>query len=165
MVQVGPLDAGVVQTWLTILLMDMEDLIKRDLAVLWHPCSQMSDYEDFPPLPIVGAQGVYLELADGRRLIDAISSWWCRSLGHGDNRIANAIAEQAQSFEQVILANTTNEAVVDCCERILAVANGYGPEHWGAPSAGRLPGHFGKVFLADNGSTAVEIAIKMALQA
>lgn len=121
----------------------------RDLDVLWHPCSQMRDYADFPPLEVAGAEGSWLHLADGRRVLDAISSWWCKALGHGHPRLRAALVEQAARFEHVILANTTNDHVVRFCERILAMANG----------------HFGKVFFADNGSTGVEVALKMALQA
>jgi adenosylmethionine---8-amino-7-oxononanoate aminotransferase len=142
------------------------DLAARDLAAFWHPCAQMRDYRDFPPLEIVGARGTRLTLADGRQILDAISSWWCKALGHGHPRLAAALREQQEAFEHVITANTTSAPLVRFCERILAAANGHPAAAWG-PSAppGRLPGHFGKVFLADNGSTAVEIALKMALQA
>lgn len=127
-------------------------LTDRDLAVLWHPCSQMMDYRDFPPLEVVSADGCRIRLTDGREILDAISSWWCRSLGHGHPQLVAALKAQADRFSQVILAHTTNEPAVRFCERILAAAN-----------AGTA--HFAKVFLADNGSTAVEIALKMALQA
>lgn len=142
------------------------DLAARDLAVLWHPCSQMRDYRDFPPLAVVGAQGARLRLADGRELVDAIASWWCKSLGHGHPRLRAALTAQAEAFEHVILANTTNAGIVGFCERVLALANGHGPEAWGPGCVpGRRPGWFGKVFFADNGSTAVEVALKLALQA
>ena len=114
----------------------------------------MRDYREFPPLEIVGARGVRLRLADGREVLDAIASWWCKSLGHGHPRLLAALKAQADVFEHVITANTTSEPLVRFCERILAVANGSLPSK-----------HFGKVFLADNGSTAIEIALKMALQA
>jgi adenosylmethionine---8-amino-7-oxononanoate aminotransferase len=141
-------------------------LIHRDLAVLWHPCSQMRDYQNYPPLEVVSAHGVWLTLADGRRMFDAISSWWCKSLGHGHPRLKAALIAQAERFEHVILANTTNEPVVTLCERLLAAANGLPSPYWGAQAPrGRQPGHFGKVFFADNGSTAVEVALKLALQA
>jgi adenosylmethionine-8-amino-7-oxononanoate aminotransferase len=142
-----------------------DSLASRDLDVLWHPCSQMRDYRDFPPLEVVSAQGSRLRLADGRELIDAIASWWCKGLGHGHPRLRAALVAQAEAFEHVILANTTNAPVVRLCERLLAAANGLGPRHWGPAAApGRRPGHFGKVFFADNGSTGVEVALKMALQ-
>ena len=143
-----------------------DDLVARDLASLWHPCSQMRDYQSFAPLHVVAAEGCHLRLADGRTLIDGISSWWCKSLGHGHPHLRAALIEQAKQFEHVILANTTNEPIVRLSERLLNLANGHPKSTWGdgAP-AGGLDGHFGKVFYADSGSMAVEIALKMALQA
>ncbi|MBA3937220.1 MAG: aminotransferase class III-fold pyridoxal phosphate-dependent enzyme, partial [Planctomycetes bacterium] len=144
----------------------MDSLIDRDLAALWHPCSQMRDYRAFPPIEVVGAAGCRLHLADGRRILDGISSWWCKALGHGHPRLRQALHDQAERFEHVILAGTTNAGVVGLCERLLAMANGHPPRAWGASAPpGRLPGHFGKVFFADNGSTAVEVALKLAFQA
>jgi adenosylmethionine-8-amino-7-oxononanoate aminotransferase len=144
----------------------MSDLTDRDLAVFWHPASQMRDYQDFPPLEVVGAQGCRLRLADGRTVLDAISSWWCKTLGHGHPGVRAALEAQLASFEHVIAAGTTNLPLVSLCERLLAMANGLPSTIWGTKApAGRRPGHFGKVFLADNGSTAVEIALKMAVQA
>ena len=70
---------------------DRMSLIARDLAAIWHPCSQMSDYQDFPPLPVSSAAGCRLRLADGREVLDAISSWWCKSLGHGHPAVMAAI--------------------------------------------------------------------------
>ncbi len=136
---------------------DTASLIARDLNVLWHPCAQMRDYESFAPLHVVGASGSRLRLADGSELLDAISSWWCKALGHGHPKLTAALKAQADAFEHVILANTTNEPVVRLCERLVAACNG--------TSGGADASHFGKVFLADNGSTAVEVALKMALHA
>ncbi|MEO0588168.1 MAG: aminotransferase class III-fold pyridoxal phosphate-dependent enzyme, partial [Planctomycetota bacterium] len=133
-------------------LTELATLPERDLAVLWHPCAQMRDYRSFPPLPVVAAEGAYLHLDDGRKLLDCFSSWWCKSLGHRHPAVAAAIADQLDRFEHVVLANTTNEPVVRLCETVLERANGSAD-------------HFTKVFLADNGSTAVEVALKMALQA
>jgi adenosylmethionine-8-amino-7-oxononanoate aminotransferase len=141
-------------------------LAARDRAAFWHPCGQMRDYDDFPPLEIAGAAGSRLRLADGREILDAISSWWCKALGHGHPALLAALRAQADAFEHVITANTTSAHLVRLCERLLAAANGEAPAAWGPDApAGRRAGHFGKVFLADNGSTAVEIALKMALQA
>src|SRR4029453_14567412 len=141
-------------------------LVARDLAVFWHPCSQMRDYLEFPPLVVTGARGARLRLDDGREILDAISSWWCKALGHGHPRLAPALRAQQDAFEHVITANTTSAPLVSLCERLLAAANGLPPTSWGpAAAGGGAGGHFGKVFLADNGSTAVEIALKMALQA
>jgi adenosylmethionine-8-amino-7-oxononanoate aminotransferase len=142
------------------------EMAARDLEVFWHPCSQMRDYRDFPPLEVVAASGCRITLSDGRSVLDAISSWWCKALGHGHPRLRAAIVDQLDRFEHVIVANTTNAGLVRLCERLLAVGNGDPPSAFAAGAApGRRPGHFGKVFLADNGSTAVEIAIKMAIQA
>lgn len=142
------------------------DLASRDLEVFWHPASQMRDYRDFPPLEVVSAQGCRLRLADGRVVLDAISSWWCKSLGHGQPHVRAALEAQLATFEHVITAGTTSAPLVRLCERLLAMANGLPAAAWGSQAPpGRQPGHFGKVFLADNGSTGVEIALKMALQA
>jgi adenosylmethionine-8-amino-7-oxononanoate aminotransferase len=144
----------------------MDELIARDLAAFWHPASQMRHYRSFPPVEVVGARGARLELAGGKVLLDAISSWWCKSLGHGHPRLRAALEAQLARFEHVIVAGTTNEPLVRLCERLLALANGRPVADWGPQAApGRRAGHFGKVFLADNGSTSVEIALKMALQA
>ena len=124
------------------------DLASRDLRHIWHPCSQMSDYQAFPPLEVVGAQGSRLHLKNGRTLIDAVSSWWCKSLGHGHPRLKAALLRQTERFEHVILANTTNEVIVELSERLASLAPG-----------------LGKVFYAGDGSTAVEIAAKLALHA
>ena len=122
------------------------DLIRRDLAHIWHPCSQMKDYETFKPLEVVSAEGCHLTLVDGRQLIDAISSWWCKNLGHGDPRLRQALVEQSERFEHVILANTTNETIVALAEKL---AN--------------LSQHLNKVLFASDGSCAIEIAAKLSL--
>lgn len=123
-------------------------LIDRDLQHIWHPCSQMKDYETFKPLEIIGAQGAYLHLADGRRVIDAISSWWCKSLGHSHPRLKQALLQQAEKFEHVLLANTTNETIVALSEKLA-----------------RLTNTLNKVSYASDGSCAVEMALKMSLHA
>lgn len=123
-------------------------LQERDLNVIWHPCSQMKDYESFAPLEITSASGPYLHLRGKRKLIDAISSWWCKSLGHAHPRLKEAMIEQSHIMEHAILANTTNETVVTCSEAILSLS----------------PAH-DKVFYASDGSCAVEIALKMAVHA
>jgi adenosylmethionine-8-amino-7-oxononanoate aminotransferase len=124
------------------------NLLERDHRHLWHPCSQMRDYLAFPPLEVVSAEGSRIRLKEGRTLIDAISSWWCKSLGHGHPRLKAALARQVDRFEHVLLANTTSELIVSLSERLGALAPG-------------LP----RVFYGGDGSTAVEIACKMALQA
>jgi adenosylmethionine-8-amino-7-oxononanoate aminotransferase len=138
------------------------DLSARDLAVFWHPASQLRDLAQWPPLEVIGARGCRITLADGRQILDGISSWWCKSLGHGHPRLRAALTTQLDAFEHVIVADLTFAPLVALCERLLAVANVAGPAPAPSPPA---PAHFAKVFLADNGSTAVEIAVKMALQA
>ena len=122
-------------------------MAERDLRVVWHPCSQMKDYEDFPPVEIVGAEGPYLVVSGGKRIIDAISSWWCKSLGHSHPRIRAAVERQLDRFEHVIMANTCFDVLVELSERLADLAPG-----------------LDKVFYVDNGSTAVEVAMKMSVQ-
>lgn len=121
-------------------------MIERSLRHIWHPCSQMKDYETFKPLEIMGAQGSHFELKDGKKVIDAISSWWCKSLGHQHPRLKKALLAQLEKFEHVILANTTNETIVKLSEKLALLC----------PS-------LNKMFFASDGSCAVEIAMKMSL--
>lgn len=125
-----------------------QHLIDRDLKHVWHPCSQMKDYEKFPPLVIQRAQGAYFYLEDERAIIDAISSWWCKSLGHNHPRIKAAVLAQMEKFEHVILANTTHELVINLSEKLAQL----------------LP-PLDKVLYASDGACAVEMALKMALHA
>jgi len=124
------------------------DLINRDRQHIWHPCSQMKDYDSSPPLIINKAYGPYIELKDGRRIIDAISSWWCKSLGHSHPRLKTALKDQLNKFEHVIFANSTYEIIIQLSEKL-----------------GRLCPGLNKVFYASEGSSAVEIALKMSLHA
>ena len=121
-------------------------LICRDLAHVWHPCSHMHDFEHAPPLVVHSAQGSIIQ-TDRGPLIDGIASWWCKSLGHGHPRVMAAIAQQMQRFEHVISANTTHPAVVELAEHLSALSK---KQH---------------VFFASDGSSAVEIALKLALHA
>lgn len=129
-------------------LMDTNDLIRMDLKHFWHPCTQMKDYDEFPPLVVERAQGSRIDLADGRSLIDGISSWWCKSLGHGHPRVKQAFLSQVERFEHVIMANCSTEVVARLCDELAQIE----------PTLSR-------VFLAENGSVSVEIAMKMSLQA
>lgn len=125
---------------------------KRDLAVLWHPCTQMREHpHTLPLLPIARGEGPWLIGRDGRRYLDAISSWWTNLFGHAEPRIAAAIARQASTLEHVILAGCSHAPAVELAERLLAIA---------PREAGRQP--LTKVFFADNGSAGVEVALKMA---
>ncbi|WDE96716.1 adenosylmethionine--8-amino-7-oxononanoate transaminase [Lentisphaera profundi] len=127
--------------------MSLSNLQSRDLKHLWHPCAQMKDYETFPPMEIVSAKGSLLHTANDGPLIDIISSWWCKSLGHGHDEVQQAVRDQMEKFEHVILANTSNELIVNLCEKLISLNPGYN-----------------KVFFADSGSDGVEVAVKMSLQ-
>ncbi len=122
-----------------------EELIRRDLAVLWHPCTQMHDHESVPLLPIRSAQGVWLEDGEGGRWLDAVSSWWTCLFGHRHPPIVAAIQAQIATLDHVILAGCTHEPAVRLAEELCNVA----------------PRGLTRVFYADNGSSAVEIALKM----
>jgi adenosylmethionine---8-amino-7-oxononanoate aminotransferase len=122
-----------------------EPYIARDLAHVWHPCTQMKDHEALPPLPIRRGQGAWLEDYDGRRYLDAISSWWVNLFGHAHPVINAAVRAQLEQLEQVILAGFTHEPVIALSEALTAVA----------------PAGLTRCFYADNGSSAVEVAVKM----
>ncbi|MCW9057392.1 MAG: adenosylmethionine--8-amino-7-oxononanoate transaminase [Gammaproteobacteria bacterium] len=125
--------------------MKNSDLIQRDLSVLWHPCTQMKDHEWLPMVPIRRGDGVWLEDFEGKRYLDAISSWWVNLFGHNNPRINAALREQLDTLEHVILAGFTHEAVVELSERLVALA----------------PPGLARCFYADNGSSAIEVALKM----
>lgn len=120
-------------------------IVQRDLAVLWHPCTQMKDHETLPPIPIRRGDGVWLEDFDGRRYLDAISSWWVNLFGHANPRINAALRDQLDTLEHVILAGFSHEPAIELAERLTALA----------------PPGLTRCFYADSGSAAVEIALKM----
>ncbi len=125
---------------------------ERDLAVLWHPCTQMREHPHTLPLvPIERGEGAWLVGRDGKHYLDAVSSWWTNLFGHAEPRIARAIAAQAMQLEQVILAGFSHAPAVELAEQLLAIA---------PRQAERAP--LAKVFYADNGSAGVEVALKMA---
>jgi adenosylmethionine---8-amino-7-oxononanoate aminotransferase len=124
---------------------------ERDLRVLWHPCTQMREHpETLPLVPIRRGRGAWLEGHDGRSYLDAVSSWWTNLFGHAEPRIAAAIAAQATELEHVILAGFGHEPAIRLAETLLRLA----PRERGRPP-------LAKAFYADNGSAAVEIALKM----
>ncbi len=126
-----------------------KELAERDLRVLWHPCTQMHDHESLPMVPIARGEGAWLIDHDGNRYLDAISSWWVNLFGHGHPRIRTAIADQLDRLEHVILAGFTHEPAVKLAEGLLRLA----------------PPGLARVFYADNGSSAVEVALKMSFHA
>lgn len=126
----------------------MSDLQKRDLNHVWHPCSQMKDYEDLPPIVIKKGKGIYLYDENDKEYIDAVSSWWVNLFGHSNERISKALADQAFQLEHVIFANFTHEPAVLLSEKLVQLT----------------PYGLNKVFFADNGSSAIEVALKMSFQ-
>ncbi|MEE4251576.1 MAG: adenosylmethionine--8-amino-7-oxononanoate transaminase [Alcanivoracaceae bacterium] len=120
-------------------------LMNRDLEVLWHPCTQMKDHQSLPVIPIRRGQGVWLEDFDGNRYIDAVSSWWVNIFGHANPRINSAVRDQLEKLEHVILAGFSHEPVIELAERLVGLT---------APGLSR-------VFFADNGSSGIEVALKM----
>jgi adenosylmethionine-8-amino-7-oxononanoate aminotransferase len=124
----------------------MSDLSAKDKANIWHPFTPLIGAPE--PLLITHAEGIYLHTADGRKIIDAISSWWVNLHGHAHPKIAKAVAEQAAKLEHVIFAGFTHEPAIKLSENLLSI----------------LPSNFSKIFFSDNGSTAVEVALKMAVQ-
>ncbi len=125
-----------------------ENLEKKDLRYIWHPCSQMKDYETLPPIVIDHAKGLYLYDIYGKKYADVISSWWCNLLGHSNPKINKAITNQLKKLEHVIFANFSNRAAIELAEKLISVA----------------PKGLSKVFFTDNGSSAVESALKMSFQ-
>ncbi|ALP51906.1 adenosylmethionine-8-amino-7-oxononanoate aminotransferase [Candidatus Tenderia electrophaga] len=126
-------------------MMNNSNLIQRDLATLWHPCTQMKDHEWLPLVPIKKGEGVWLEDFDGRRYIDAISSWWVNLFGHSNPRINERIKQQLDALEHVILAGFSHEPVVALSEKLVAIT----------------PPGLTRCFYTDNGSSAIEAALKM----
>lgn len=124
------------------------NLIQRDLAHIWHPCSQMKDYEDLPPIVVKKGEGIYLYGMDGKEYIDIVSSWWCNLLGHCNPTINEAIKRQLDNLEHVIFANFSHEGAIKLCEELCEI----------------IPAGLNRFNFSDNGSAAVECALKMAFQ-
>lgn len=124
-----------------------DNLIKRDYAVNWHPYTQMKTANTI--IPIVRGEGSYLYDANDKRYIDAVSSWWVTLHGHSHPYIAQQLTKQLTTLEQVIFAGFTHQPAIELSERLLSL----------------LPSNQTKAFYTDNGSTAIEVALKMAIQA
>jgi len=122
------------------------DWLDLDRRHVWHPYTQMATAP--PPIPIVRAEGAYLHTADGRAILDAVSSWWVNVHGHNHPRLTRALARQAEALSQVIFAGFTHEPAARLAAELAA----------------RAPGRLPWVFYSDDGSTAVEVALKMAWQ-
>jgi adenosylmethionine-8-amino-7-oxononanoate aminotransferase len=125
-----------------------QELIKKDLKYIWHPFTQMKDYETDEPIIIDRGKGVYLWDAQGNKYIDGISSWWVNTLGHSHPRLNEALKKQSEKIEHVLLAGFSHEPAIELAEKLINLT----------------PPEITKVFYSDNGSTAVEVALKMAYQ-
>ena len=124
------------------------DWQKEDLKYIWHPCSQMKDYETLPPIVIEKGEGINLYDINGKCYKDIISSWWCNLLGHCNPKINQAVKAQIDKLEHVIFANFTHKTVISLCQELMKV----------------LPRGLCKFNFADNGSSAIEMALKMSFQ-
>ena len=120
----------------------------RDLARIWHPCGQMKDYEELPPMVIERGKGVWLYDIHGRKYLDIVSSWWANLLGHVNPRINAAIKEQIDRLEHVIFANFSHVPAIELSEKLAEIT----------------PKRLTKFHFNDNGSSAVECALKMSFQ-
>ena len=128
---------------------DWSDRLRLDRAHVWHPFTQMKEHEADPPVPVVGGEGCDLILGDGRRVLDGISSWWTNLHGHGHPRLLGALERQAAKLDHVLFAGFTHEPAVELVTRLKA----------------KLPARLTRCFFSDDGSTSVEVALKMAFQA
>src|SRR6266850_2830278 len=126
--------------------MSNREMVARSLAAVWHPCTQMKMHERFPLVPVARAEGPWLYDFEGRRYLDAVSSWWVNLFGHAHPAINAALIDQLDSLEHVMLAGFTHAPVVELSERLARLA----------------PGKLGHAFYASDGASAVEIALKMA---
>lgn len=124
----------------------MSDLFRKDKKYIWHPFTQLVPAAS--ELVVERAEGVYLYTEDNRKILDAISSWWVNLHGHSHPYITNAIADQAAKLEHVIFAGFTHEPAIQLAENLISI----------------LPDNQSKIFYSDNGSTAVEVGLKMAFQ-
>lgn len=128
--------------------MTNNELMNEDLKYIWHPCTQMKDHEFLPLIPIKSGEGIYLEDFEGNRYIDAVSSWWVNILGHNNKFINNYIKNQVDTLEHVLLAGFTHKPAIDLAKKLVEIT----------------PKGLDKVFFADNGSSAIEVALKMSFQ-
>lgn len=121
------------------------DWLERSRRAVWHPCTQMKAHETLPLVPIARGAGAWLYDFDGRRYLDAVSSWWVNLFGHGHPRINAALRDQLDRLEHVLLAGFTHAPVVELSERLAALA----------------PPGLGHAFYGSDGASATEIALKM----
>lgn len=120
-------------------------IVKRDLKVVWHPCTQMKDHEKIPLIPIKEGEGIWLKDYNNNKYIDAISSWWVNLFGHSNPYINKKIIKQLEKLEHVLLAGFTHMPALTLAERLISLS----------------PKNISKCFFADNGSSAIDAAMKM----
>ena len=125
-----------------------ESDLSRDLLNIWHPCTQQKDFETTKPLMVERAEGIYLFDRQGKRYLDAISSWWVNLLGHNHPALNAAMKTQLEKMAHVMFAGITHQPAIDLASSLIKLS----------------PKNLKKVFFSDNGSTSVEIALKMSLQ-
>ena len=128
--------------------MTNSELMQEDLKHIFHPCSQMKDYEKLPLIPIKKGKGSYIQDFEENEYLDCISSWWVNIFGHSNDYINKKINEQLQDLEHVIFAGFTHKPAIDLAKRLVNIT----------------PEPLQKIFFADNGSSAIEISLKMAFQ-
>ncbi len=128
--------------------MTNKKLMQEDLKYIFHPCTQMKDHETIPLIPIKKGEGAYIYDFDGNRYLDCISSWWVNLFGHSNKYINSKIKEQIEQLEHVIFAGFTHEPAIRLAKRLVSIT----------------PEPLKKIFFADNGSSAIEIALKMSFQ-
>jgi len=128
--------------------MTNQQLMQEDLKYIFHPCSQMKDHEKLPLIPIKKGKGSYITDFDNNSYLDCISSWWVNLFGHSNDYINSKIELQIKELEHVIFAGFTHKPAIDLASRLVKIT----------------PEYLNKVFFADNGSSAVEIALKMSFQ-
>lgn len=124
------------------------DWVETDLEYIWHPGSQMKDYAELPPIVIERGEGLWLYDETGKRYADVVSSWWCNLLGHCHPKVNAAVKTQIDRLEHVIFANFTHKPAITLCSKLARL----------------VPGGLTKFFFTDNGSSAVEVALKMSFQ-
>lgn len=124
------------------------NLVEMDLKHIWHPCSQMKDYEELPPIVIERGKGINIYDINGKEYADVVSSWWCNLLGHCNERINTAVKNQIDTLEHVIFANFTHKPAINLCDKLCKV----------------LPKGLTRFCFTDNGSSAIEAAMKMSFQ-
>ena len=126
----------------------LSELQKKDLKYIFHPCSQMKDYEELPPMVIKKGEGIYLEDEFGKKYMDCVSSWWVNLFGHCNPRINRVIKEQIDKLEHVLFVNFSHEAAIELTEELSKV----------------VPQGIEKFLFADNGSSSIEMSLKLSFQ-